>query len=301
MECKVCLDLFNSNNKVPIVLIPCGHTVCNLCTIGLITCPFCRSDIKSLVINWIMLQSSDEATNINQTIETNTTASDFIYYGDYFFKEKKFEMSIYYFTKAYFLDKTIDKPLFKRALAYFNLKNYTDCIRDMEQFLLKNPNDFESYKVMGNCYTYLKDFRQAYDNYSKALLLYPHNTPVLYMKAHCLLILKKFKKALDIYNELLTFYSVTKPLLLEILQDKCVLYYWQGKYKKSLEEIEQILCLRETAADYYMKAVILNSLPNTYKNVIQFLDKAIECDHNYIKAYKLKENLIYKKDSFFDK
>ena len=37
------------------MVIPCGHTLCKLCSEGLKICPFCNSPVVSLTVN-IMLQ-----------------------------------------------------------------------------------------------------------------------------------------------------------------------------------------------------------------------------------------------------
>jgi len=40
--CQICYSC-----KIDIILSPCGHTVCSKCFLFVVTCPFCRSKIKT--------------------------------------------------------------------------------------------------------------------------------------------------------------------------------------------------------------------------------------------------------------
>ena len=44
-SCPVCFDLYATSSRV--VLIPCGHVVCNVCLLSLDGCPLCRKYIAS--------------------------------------------------------------------------------------------------------------------------------------------------------------------------------------------------------------------------------------------------------------
>ncbi|XP_055871798.1 uncharacterized protein LOC106078670 isoform X3 [Biomphalaria glabrata] len=54
-SCFVCKNLMISSQHVPMMVIPCGHTLCKTCSEKRNSCPSCDCPIKSLTIN-IMLQ-----------------------------------------------------------------------------------------------------------------------------------------------------------------------------------------------------------------------------------------------------
>ena len=47
-ECSLCCELYDENKRKPLVLVPCGHTLCKVCAYQLVTseCPFCRLAIS---------------------------------------------------------------------------------------------------------------------------------------------------------------------------------------------------------------------------------------------------------------
>ena len=42
LECKICME-----KQIEFIAIPCGHTFCNLCSIGLQVCHICRAPITN--------------------------------------------------------------------------------------------------------------------------------------------------------------------------------------------------------------------------------------------------------------
>jgi len=42
LECKICME-----KQIEFIAIPCGHTFCNLCSIGLLECHTCRGHITN--------------------------------------------------------------------------------------------------------------------------------------------------------------------------------------------------------------------------------------------------------------
>ncbi|KAH9492941.1 hypothetical protein Btru_023894 [Bulinus truncatus] len=54
-SCSFCKNLMLSSKHVPVMVIPCGHTLCKSCSEKRDTCPSCKCPISSITIN-IMLQ-----------------------------------------------------------------------------------------------------------------------------------------------------------------------------------------------------------------------------------------------------
>ena len=62
MKCKICEVNFNNINRLPIVLLVCGHTFCRECILKfkLWLCPLCRSNICGTQKNFLIM---DEINN----------------------------------------------------------------------------------------------------------------------------------------------------------------------------------------------------------------------------------------------
>jgi hypothetical protein len=42
--CKICFD-----NEFDTVLVPCGHTICSICLLSIVNCPFCKKSFQSVI------------------------------------------------------------------------------------------------------------------------------------------------------------------------------------------------------------------------------------------------------------
>ncbi|GFO03007.1 Zinc finger protein [Plakobranchus ocellatus] len=54
-SCAICKKIMVSSRNIPMMIIPCGHTLCKACSEGRHNCPSCDCSIMSLTVN-IMLQ-----------------------------------------------------------------------------------------------------------------------------------------------------------------------------------------------------------------------------------------------------
>ena len=83
MECKVCMELFNREQFLPIIL-SCGHTLCKSCIKRILSapnsiCPFDREKInsnKNLSINYNLLEFIDEPKALPQSISKASNQSE---------------------------------------------------------------------------------------------------------------------------------------------------------------------------------------------------------------------------------
>jgi hypothetical protein len=58
-DCIICFEKYNDSNRKPLVLIPCGHTICKKCSESIDNCPKCRKNIERKVENWDLIPSYD--------------------------------------------------------------------------------------------------------------------------------------------------------------------------------------------------------------------------------------------------
>ncbi len=56
-KCEICMESFNTTNRRPNSLVPCGHTFCIICLehIGNSKCPTCRYNILFLLFYFDLL------------------------------------------------------------------------------------------------------------------------------------------------------------------------------------------------------------------------------------------------------
>ena len=62
MECKICLESFDTNLHKPMCLQPCGHTICkeSLDKLDKNECPFCKEIIISKKPNFNLIEIIEE-------------------------------------------------------------------------------------------------------------------------------------------------------------------------------------------------------------------------------------------------
>lgn len=68
-KCEICMEDFDSINRKPNSLVPCGHTFCIICLehIGSSKCPTCRSDFTNFIPNWEIIKRLNN-THIQQHV-----------------------------------------------------------------------------------------------------------------------------------------------------------------------------------------------------------------------------------------
>ena len=80
LQCEICFESFNENERKPTILFPCSHTFCEVCVqqLGLI-CPSCRRKIERNSTNFIVLKllntqpiPSNPSINITSSLEEIT-------------------------------------------------------------------------------------------------------------------------------------------------------------------------------------------------------------------------------------
>lgn len=69
-KCEICMEDFDSLNRKPNSLVPCGHTFCIVCLehIGNNTCPTCRSEFNNFIPNWEIIKRLNDVNTAHQHI-----------------------------------------------------------------------------------------------------------------------------------------------------------------------------------------------------------------------------------------
>jgi tetratricopeptide (TPR) repeat protein len=293
MKCEICLEKFNLSTRVPYVISFCGHTFCSQCLDNISTCAICRQEIFNYAKNWTVIK---EICKFND--EKRNSAKYLNDLGLNLIKENNLDKAINLFSKAFYTDESYYDSLKNRAQAYYQTKNYISCICDLTLYSQKCPNDKFAILNLAKIYYLIKDYSNAY-LYFEQFSLIDQNVYVFIMKARCLIAMKNYRKALLILEFLLQEHLLDNNTLLEVREDKLNTYYGLKNYEKCLETMSTIIDMRGSAYDYYVKARVLAMGEFNYDEIIECLDNAIYLNNKFIKAYKMKANLIIRNEKNF--
>jgi hypothetical protein len=119
MKCKICLEDYNLINKIPIILVQCGHTFCHSCILQFkfYTCAMCRTTITGLQKNFeIMDYVDNKKTKAEKTDRIN---------GELYFYERQFEKALMHFEIIIKKNKYDLDAHYGCGSALYFLKKYT--------------------------------------------------------------------------------------------------------------------------------------------------------------------------------
>lgn len=69
--CPIDEEEYDSSDKKPVMLFPCGHTICQVCYSSLSNtiCPFCRLEFITMVTNFELLKIMDSNNKIKSILK----------------------------------------------------------------------------------------------------------------------------------------------------------------------------------------------------------------------------------------
>lgn len=123
--------------------------------------------------------------------------------------------------------------LIERSLLYMNNYDFEPALRDCEEALKLDPDDWSVYNNMGCCYKWQGDFHKAIRYFKLAVMHLVDSSSMLPYKnlADCYESLEEYQAAIDYRLKVLE----NTPDDEANLKDLACLYYYAGDYKKSLE------------------------------------------------------------------
>lgn len=134
--------------------------------------------------------------NTDRTLQVGRNA---LYFNDY-------ALALRYFNQVIEAKPYLAEPYFLRAIAKYNLDDFSGARADADKALKVNPFMPDAWEVVGVTSQCLDDMPRAIAAYSRALELLPHNRQLLFNKALAQEEAGEFAAADSTYAELLRYY-----------------------------------------------------------------------------------------------
>ncbi len=140
--------------------------------------------------------SATSQLNTGHTLQVGRNA---LYFNDYL-------LSIQYFNQVIDAKPYLAEPYFLRAIAKYNLEDFTGAETDAGKAVEINPFLPDAWEVRGVACQCLGNYPAAIEYYNQALTLLPHNRQILFNKALAQEAADRFDAADSTYAELLEMY-----------------------------------------------------------------------------------------------
>jgi len=140
------------------------------------------------------------------------------------------ETAIDYYSQAIRLDPGYAAAYYNKGLAYQDLKQYRQSIKDYNQAIRLDPNFTSAYNNRGNAYSDLKRYQRAINDYNQALRLDPNYSQAYNNRGNVYSELKQHRQAIDDYTE-----------AIRLDPKNAVAYYNRGMAYSDLDE-PQLAC-----------------------------------------------------------
>ncbi len=208
--------------------------------------------------------------------------------GKIFYLLKKYRVSYNFFRESYERKPSRDINLLYLAMTEVALKKYTGALFHIRKFLKKGNKNFRAYRIAGDCYFGLTEFRRALKNYK---LYFKHVSndniehEVYFRVANIHDALGNYKQAINYLNKLLKIPNISEK---DVFYNLAVVYDHKGDYENSLHYLFKTLKItnekekiRSYIGDIYLKMKRFRQAIDFYKRVLKMTPES------QIAAYKL--------------
>lgn len=310
--CKICYSNYDDENKKPVIMTPCSHTICKSCLSNILllnkTCPFCKKEIKGDIsdikpnyelVDIIYQLKTNNITNgikcarCKQNVKTvyieeKNSSINFLC-GDCGLKEKS-ENIIPLDDMLKNIGNDIDK--------YKNLLNYKinkDFIKNeicflMTEYLKKTICELlEQKKDLFESFIELPDFLKMIDNYRKSLdnIINSKENSIKFVEANCKSITPTIKDS--IVNNILNLRNVNTNEKLNI-KINCFEQTIEKEFNKNKLYLQSILQTLTNEIIYQSNIAVYNTIKETLKDDFSLLEKITMTNSNILNNTSLPFN-----------
>lgn len=206
--------------------------------------------------------------------------------GNLAYKSRQFEEALSHYDAAFEKDTSNISVLNNKAAVYFELGNYTDCIKTCEEAIEKGRELFADFKIiaksyarMGSSYMKVNDFDNAIKYFNKSLT--EHRTPDVLAKV------KEAEKS-KVQKEKEACYD---PALADVARNTGNDLFKAGNFTEAMKYYNEAIKRNEKDPRNFSNRAACYSKLMAFPEAIKDCDIAITLDPTFIKAYTRKANI----------
>jgi tetratricopeptide (TPR) repeat protein len=204
---------------------------------------------------------------------------------------EKYEDAVISYSKCISLNSNYADAYNNRGTIYLqNLKDLEKALSDFKNFLKIQPNSWNSFYNIANCYSELKEYEEALKNYDQAIELNPNNPDIYLSCGVTYYKLEQHEDALKSYGHALEL----DPSNADVYFSRGVTYYELGKYEEALKNYDQAIELKSDEVHAYTNRAIVNVELKFYKDAFKDFDCAINIKPDFFETYSSRGVLFTK-------
>ena len=207
--------------------------------------------------------------------------------GDTLYNHQDFKGAVDFYTKAIKLSKMQDKDvyrtLYKRAVSYYSIKDYSNAIKDIDVFIQEYPMVSQARLLKAFIYRELDDDDKQLSNLEEAMTLEPPGPDLLKWRGMLYLKKNNYTKA---KNDLLKVKQFEDDAEIETYLGLC--YYNLLEKDSSFLSFNKSIELDATYLPAYLYAGSVSLEDENFDRALQYLNLALRLDP------KNKEAMFYK-------
>lgn len=223
------------------------------------------------------LRNYDEAIkNYKLGIEISNEGVDDLYLDLAFEYEnaENYEEAVNALKSALEINPENEAALYELVYCFDHLKNDTECITFLEEFLDDYPYSFTGWYNLGNAFCKVSELEKAIDAYSYCIAIKETFSSAHFNKANTLVQLERYEDAIEAYNEAL-LYEEPDGLIYNYIGE-C--FEKMENYEKALEHYKLAIELSPELSDAWLGIGIVKDVQGSLAESIKCIEKAISLD-----------------------
>ncbi len=229
--------------------------------------------------------SAQSQINTDQVMRIGQNA---IYFEDYM-------LSIQYFNMVIQAKPEQAKPYFFRAVAKFNLEDYSGAEADATLAIERNPFLNDVWEIRGVARQNLGKYKEAISDYDKALETLPGNKQILFNKALAQDALKDYEASENTFKELMK----ENPNYDRAYRGRAKLKMSQGDTLSAISDLDTALMLNKYSHEMYaMRANLEATVTKNYEKALNDMNEAIRLHPQESQYYVIRAHIYYNLDNY---
>ena len=199
-------------------------------------------------------------------------AKKFFARGLLYYKSKKYNEAISYYTKAINLSPDDDNYYLYRGLAYLDKKDYSKAVDDFSAGIKLDSGNINFYLKRAAAYVELKQYNKAIVDLTKSIEFRPDVSAVYENRAHFYFLVADYNNAVLDYSK-----------AIELAPKQADLYYFRAasyknllQYDKAIEDVLKAIKFEPKNTDYYYLIANIYELKEDYKTSFSYRRKAFK-------------------------